>query len=99
RSVERPRRRRRQDRLQLLRGAAQRPCRRPGAHLESRRRAALRALFPSDLALAALAVHHGAAAERHDLAADEHVDAIRLDRVAAGAKSEEHTSELQSLAY
>ena len=46
----RARRRRREDRLQLLAGAARHAGRRPGAHLEPRRRAALRLVLPSDLA-------------------------------------------------
>ena len=46
---ERARRLRRQDHLQLLRGAARRPARRAGAHVQSGRRAAARALLPSDL--------------------------------------------------
>ena len=45
-----PRRRRREDHLQLLRGAARRAVGRRGAHVEPRGRPALRALLPPDLA-------------------------------------------------
>ena len=48
----RPDRRGRADHLQLLRGAARRARRRHRAHLEPRRRAALRAVLPPDLARA-----------------------------------------------
>ena len=46
---------RREDRLQLLRGAARDSGRRDGVHVESRGRAAVRAVFPSDLRLSSLA--------------------------------------------
>ena len=52
----RPRRRRRQDHLQLLRGAARVAGRRHRAHLEPCGRAALRALLPSDVAAAAVRI-------------------------------------------
>ena len=48
-SGRRPRRRGREDRLQLLRGAARHARRRAGAHVESGRRAPLRALLPPDV--------------------------------------------------
>ena len=85
--------RRREDRLQLLRGAARRPAGRPGAHVEPRRRAALRALLPPDLnghvrrleprtvARDRRRLEWRAAARTADMSGARHLDRRRCDRL------------------